>query len=262
LSDAKRRELLDGTIHVRYTVLVGASEDARREKFTEAHWEKLRQDFDAMRDEINELLKGRRPFHWPLEFPEVFVGGLEEERGFAAIVSNPPFQGGQKITGALGTDYRDYLVEYLANGKRGSADLCAYFFLRASQLVHFSGQCGLLATNTIAQGDTREVGLEQIVAAGWTIPRGVPSRKWPGIAALEVAHVWLRYSDWCASYLLNEKPVTGITSFLTPPGAIQGKPYILAANAGTSFQGSIVLGMDHVLERKDAMTLIDKNQAN
>jgi hypothetical protein len=162
LSDTKRRELLEGTINVEYTVLVGAFEDARREKFTAAQLEKLRQDFKAMREEVDELLKGRRPFHWPLEFPEVFVGGLEEERGFAAIISNPPFQGGQKITGSLGTDYRDYLVEYLANSKRGSADLCAYFFLRASQLVRQGGQCGLLATNTISQGDTREVGLEQI----------------------------------------------------------------------------------------------------
>src|SRR6266516_3397895 len=73
LSDTKRREVLEGTIHVRFTVLVGAFEDARREKFTEAHWEKLRQDFKEMREEVDELLKGRRPFHWPLEFPEVFV---------------------------------------------------------------------------------------------------------------------------------------------------------------------------------------------
>ena len=35
-------------------------------------------------------------------------------------------------------------------------------FLRASQLVRRMVQCGLLATNTIAQGDTREVGLDQI----------------------------------------------------------------------------------------------------
>ena len=59
--------------------------------------------------------------------------------------------------------------------------------------------CGLLATNTIAQGDTREVGLEQIVSTGWTIPRAVPSRKWPGEASLEVAHVWLRHGDWRGS---------------------------------------------------------------
>src|SRR5207244_5073276 len=143
---------------------MGAFEVARRENFSAAHLEKLRQDFKAMREEVDELLKGRRPFHWPLEFPEVFVSRQE---GFSAIISNPPFQGGQKITGALGTDYRDYLVEYLANSKRGSADLCAYFFLRASQLVRQGGQCGLLATNTISQGDTREVGLEQIENIGW-----------------------------------------------------------------------------------------------
>src|SRR6266496_3136614 len=93
LSNTKRRDLLAGTIHVRYTVLVGAFEDTRREKLTEAHQEKLRQDFKEMRTEVDELLNGRRTFHWPLEFPEVFVGGLEEERGFAAIVSNPPFMG-------------------------------------------------------------------------------------------------------------------------------------------------------------------------
>ena len=69
----------------------------------------------------------RHPFHWALEFPEV-----RERGGFDAIVGNPPFQGGKKISGALGGQYRDYLVEWLAGGARGSADLVAYFYLRAS----------------------------------------------------------------------------------------------------------------------------------
>src|SRR5260370_8208363 len=128
---------------------------------------------------LSSRLWGRRPFHWPLEFPEVFAVGLEEEKGFAAIISNPPFQGGGKITGTLGIDYRDYLVDYLAQGKRGLADLCAYFFLRVSQLVREEGQCGLLATNTIAQGDTREVGLDQITATGGTKLHPVPNPNMP-----------------------------------------------------------------------------------
>ncbi len=37
----------------------------------------------------------------------------------------------------------------------GSADLCAYFFLRARQILRENGGFGMLATNTIAQGDTR-----------------------------------------------------------------------------------------------------------
>jgi hypothetical protein len=99
-------------------------------------------------------------FHWPLEFPEVFL----DRAGFDAFVCNPPFMGGSKITGNLGTDYRDHLVEHIACGKRGGADLCAYFLLRAVALVRNSGHCGFLATNTVAQGDTREVGLDQITS--------------------------------------------------------------------------------------------------
>ncbi|WP_446730910.1 Eco57I restriction-modification methylase domain-containing protein [Pseudomonas sp. SST3] len=67
----------------------------------------------------------RRPFHWPLEFPEVFSRGAY---GFNAIIGNPPFLGGQKISGVAGDLYREYLVCYLADGIRGSADLVSYFF--------------------------------------------------------------------------------------------------------------------------------------
>ncbi len=260
LSDTKRGELLKGTIHVHYTVLVGAFEDARREKFTEAHKEKLRQDYKAMREEVDELLKGRRLFHWPLEFPEVFVG---REEGFDAMVGNPPFQGGKFITGSLGIDYREYLVEYLASGKRaGQADLCAYFFLRTDQILGLGGQFGLLATNTIAQGDTREVGLDQMTGADWTIVRAISSRKWPGNAALEVAHVWMKRGSWYGLRLLDDKAVSNITPYLTPSGAVEGKPYMLYANSGKSFQGTYVLGMGFVLEPEEARNLIAKNTRN
>ena len=56
--------------------------------------------------------------------------GFRGAGGFDGIVGNPPFMGGQKITGNLNNEYREFLVSYLASGKRGSADLCAYFFLR------------------------------------------------------------------------------------------------------------------------------------
>ena len=87
--------------------------------------------------------------------------------------------GGQRITGNLGTVYRDYLIKWLANGTKGSADLCAYFFLRAKELLKEGSPFGLVATNTIAQGDTREVGLDQLVSSG-SIYRAVSSRPWTG----------------------------------------------------------------------------------
>ena len=170
--------------------------------------------------------------------------------------------GGQKITGNLGTDYRDYLIGHLAGGKRGNADLCAYFTLRAASLLREGGEFGFLATNTIAQGDTREVGLDQVTADGCVIPRAVPSRPWPGTASLEVAHVWLRRGRWNPPYFLDDKSVSGITPFLTEPGTVSGPPNRLAANSGRSFIGSYVLGMGFVLEPEEAERLIAMNQQN
>ena len=232
------------------------------------------------------------PFQWAVEFPEVFF----DRGGFDAFVGNPPFMGGQKITGNLGNEYRDYLVEHLARGKRGSADLCAYFFLRANHLLRTGGLAGLIATNTIAQGDTREVGLDQIIADGSLIPRAVPSRKWPGTASLEVAHVWLRKpvahavsasggirlggsasvsvrradgteeivqgAGWASPFVLDDKVVSGITPFLTEPGMVSGPPHRLATNAGKSFIGSYVLGMGFVMTPEEAQRLIEKNPRN
>ncbi len=262
LCEPKDQALLQNTLHVEYMVLVSAYQEAREQKFTEAGKDDGRAAFRKLGEEVDKLFKDRRPFHWPLEFPEVFAVGVEEESGFAAIVSNPPFQGGKKITGALGTDYRDYLVEYLAQNKHGSADLCAYFLLRAGQLVRKGGHFGVLATNTIAQGDTREVGLDQLITKGWIISRAVPSRKWPGTANLEVAIVWLRRGDWHGPSSLDDKPVAGITSFLTVEGTTEGKPYTLLTNLGKSFQGSVVLGMGFVLEPEEAQILIAKDPRN
>lgn len=220
----------------------------------------------ALRQRANEMLQEHRQasqaerstFHWAVELPEV----IREGGGFDAFVCNPPFQGGQRITGALGTDYRDLLVEHLAGGARGSADLSAYFLLRASSLLSARGGLGTLATNTIAQGDTREVGLDRLVAEGFVIPRAIPSRPWPGVANLEIAQLWVRRGDWKGESVLDDKPVAKISPYLTKPGAVSGKPYRLAANAGKSFQGSIVLGMGFVLEPAAAQALIDKDKRN
>jgi hypothetical protein len=261
LSDTKRHKSLQGTLGMQYAELAQDFDKALHQPQTDFGWAAKNEEFARLRAEVDTLLKGRHPFHWPLEFPEVFVGE-GDDAGFAAIVGNPPFQGGKKITGVLGTDYRDYLLEYLANGKTGHADLCSYFFLRATKLARQEGMCALLATNTIAQGDTREVGLDQIVASGWTIPRAIPSRKWPGEASLEVAHIWLRNGIWNSSYVLDDKSVNNITPFLTLSREVLGKPFTLVANRNKSFIGSYVLGMGFVLDLDQAQTLIDKNPRN
>src|SRR5690606_32589939 len=123
-----------------------------------------------------------------LEVPDVVLG----HGGFDAVIGNPPFLGGQKLTGTMGVNVRDWFVHQIAGGTKGSADLVAYFFLRAfSLLVCDRGQLGLIATITIAQGDTREVGLDRLAEAGLTIRRAVQSAPWPARSAnLEYAGVW------------------------------------------------------------------------
>ena len=199
----------------------------------------------------------RKPFHWALEFPEVFERG-----GFDGIVGNPPFMGGQKITGSLGTAYRNYLVSVLANNQRGIADLCAYFFLNNSNLLKYAGHIGLLSTNTISQGDTREVGLQQLESTGVSIISAISSQKWPGKANLEVAIVWLRKGKWQAKCKLDGNEANAISSYLTPPGIVSGNPYCLKSNEGKSFIGTYVLGMGFLLLPNDAKALIAKNPQN
>jgi hypothetical protein len=199
----------------------------------------------------------RHPFHWALEFPEVREGG-----GFDAIVGNPPFQGGQKITGALGNQYRDYLVEWLANGARGSADLVAYFYLRASSLLRPGGGFGLIATNTLAQGDTREVGLDQLMDAGWIVHRAISSEPWPGGANLEMATVWARRDGWAGASVLDRAEVGGIAATLTIRSRVTGNADRLHANHDCSFQGSNVLGMGFVLSRDEATAMIEADARN
>ena len=104
------------------------------------------------------LRRGRRiriaPFHWQIEFPEVFA---RDNGGFDAIVGNPPFAGKNTIIAGNTKNYLPWL-QTLHEGAHGNADLVAHFFRRAFGLLRRGGVFGLIATNTIGQGDTRASG--------------------------------------------------------------------------------------------------------
>ena len=200
----------------------------------------------------------REPLHWPIAFPEVF--NAPGASGFDAMVGNPPFLGGQRITGPAGTDYRNHIIAWTADGTKGSADLVAYFFLNATKVAR---SFGFLATNTIAQGDTSEVGLTQIIDNGWNIHRAVSSTTWPGDTTLEIAKVWATSHSWHSSRLLDERPVAGIDEMLYPPSESDWRKQRLAANANKSFQGSIVLGTDgFTMTPEEAQSLMSKDSRN
>lgn len=193
----------------------------------------------------------RKPFHWALEFPEVFGQG-----GFDGIVGNPPFMGGSKISGALGTIYRAFLVAYLSN-KNGNSDLVAYFFLRASSLIRIKSSFGLLSTKTISQGDTREVGLDQLVSH-FLIYSAMDKVAWPGKAAVIVSWLHLYKGEWAGEIKLNSKTVKHISAFLG--SGTNSVPYKLIANKGCSFTGNKLTGMGFIVEEDVAQSWIKENE--
>jgi hypothetical protein len=201
-----------------------------------------------------------KPLHWIVLVPDVMERG-----GFDAIIGNPPFLGGQKLTGALGTNMRDWFVNIIAH-KTGSADLVAYFFLRAMSLLSNRGNLGLIATNTVWQGDTREVGLAQILKDGFTITRAIQSRSWPVSSAhLEYAAAWGSRSQVAPGVprVADDLVTPKISPFLEPAGRVDGDPVRLTENTGKAFQGCIVVGKGFIIspEEADSWKRLDrKNQ--
>ncbi len=199
----------------------------------------------------------RRPFHWPLEFPDVFYG---DRPGFDAMVGNPPFLGGKRITGVHGDAYRNWLVEHIAEGRRGSADLAAYFFLRAWSLIRDGGGFGLLAVNTIAEGDTREVGLEAMVRAGAVIYAAYPNEPWPGEAAVVTSRVHVHKGAWHGERTLLGRTVAFVSAYLSDHEELS--PNRLGKNEGIAFIGSFVSGMGFVLTPDEASVMLEVDPKN
>ena len=188
----------------------------------------------ALRDEVKRALeaKGLVPFHWPLEFPEVFEG---DNPGFDAFVGNPPFLGGTRISTNYGSEFLDWLTTTFEDtGNR--TDLVAYFFRRAFNYLRDGGTMGFIATNTIAQGDTREGGLRWIRQNGGIIYDARRRYPWPGLAAVIVSVIHISKRLFRDVSLLDGNVVDTITAFLFSNGPDRS-PQPLNENANTSFEG-------------------------
>jgi len=200
-------------------------------------------EFKGLQKELEWLHEsiGLRPFHWECEFPEVFNDVIERvEFGFDAFVGNPPFLGGKKISGFFGTSYLSYLKETTPESL-GQADLVAYFFRRLFCLMRRDGTLSLIATNTIAQGDTRSTALTWICKNGGVIYYAIKKEKWPGEAAVTISIVSIAKRP-LPVIELDGKLVNFISPFLLPVDLVDDPPK-LRRNIGVSFKG-VMLGGD------------------
>jgi len=200
-------------------------------------------------DEVNALHGGQfpvTPFHWEIEYPEVFD---RSNPGFDAIVGNPPFAGKNTLLSGNREGYLDWLKNFHEES-HGNADLVAHFFRHAFNLLRANGCFGLIATNTIGQGDTRSTGLRWICTHGGTIYATRSRTKWPGQAAVIVSIVWVTKGKPNGPLDLNGRIVDMISAYLFHAGGHEN-PAVLRANRGKSFIGSYILGMGFTFDDTD-----------
>jgi hypothetical protein len=190
------------------------------------------------------------PFHWEIEFPEVFrfdSRGLRTA-GFDAFVGNPPFLGGTRISEIDGVPYFRWLVKSYPPCEH-MCDLVAYFFRRCFDSLRQNRCLGLVATNTIAQGDTREGGLLAIIQQGGVVYSAKRRLKWPGQAAVVVSMVHVAKGLDPTPPLLDEMAVHRISAYLID-GATDESPSRLKANPYFSL-GSKIYGQGFLFADDD-----------
>lgn len=194
-------------------------------------------------------------FHWFIEYPQIMANG-----GFDCILGNPPFLGGMKLSTNYGNDFINYLHHsyFLA---KGTCDLVGYFFRRTYSIIKKNCFQAMISTNTIAQGDTRNGSLAVITENHGTINFAIRSMKWPGLAAVSVALVAIYKGKWNKNFVLDNKNVKQITSYLDDSEYL-GEPYLIDQNKNKSFIGSLVNGDGFILTGREVDRIISCNPNN
>jgi hypothetical protein len=258
IQEARHRSLEDRLKHIRLigdaviAAFFAADKPKSREKkragveswltgSMEADWDKLRPMAATLQHGEHPLT----PFHWEIEFPEVFA---QENGGFDAIVGNPPFLGGARISEEFGRRHFSWLIERFT-GCRHQCDLAGYFFRLAFERINNSGCCGLLATKTLSEGDTREGSLVQIIRQGGIIYRATTRYRWPGEASTIVNIVHFSKSKTKYEAILNDLTVPRISAYLRR-GAVDERPNKLGQNPFYS-KGSLIYGQGFLFDDND-----------
>ncbi|MEI8257327.1 MAG: hypothetical protein WCJ30_16760, partial [Deltaproteobacteria bacterium] len=149
-------------------------------------------------------------------------------------------------------------------GSHGNADLCAYFFRGCARLLGRHGTLGFIATDAIAQGDTRVTGLKWLVDAGWMIYEASTQFHWPGAADVVAAVVHVAAGTPASIDLvkvLDGDRVATIDSRLRV-GTERDDAVSLSANADLSFVGSYLLGQGFVLTPQQRDALLARQASN
>jgi hypothetical protein len=195
------------------------------------------------------------PFHWEIEFPEVFA---RENGGFDCIVGNPPFLGSSRISEvARGPVYQHWLKAVVAPSK-GQVDLSVFFFHRSFSLIREHGTLGLLATGAISYGENRIAGLAQITSHCGTIYYAATAQPWPGEAAVLVSSIHIckcNSPSFVGPRHLNGQACHFINSRLQAMAEF-GEPQVLLSSIGLAHIGTKI-SRGFVLDKDEAAAMLN-----
>ncbi|HEX2224728.1 MAG TPA: type IIL restriction-modification enzyme MmeI [Thermoanaerobaculia bacterium] len=226
--------------------------------------------------EMQQEIRGRLPvFHWMLEFPEVFYaerpdpldgGRVNREAWMDGFAGNPPFLGQSQISALLGGPYRDWL--FLCHpGSKGKSDLSPHFLRRAETLIGPHGAVGMIATKTVAQGDSRRSGLKYLIGAGCLIYDATRRMDWPGAANVVVSVVHFAKGRTADAAFLHPRLNGASADFIN--SRLRAKPErpdpsLLQANSPLSYIGVKPYGEGFILtpsEREHYLTADPQNDS-
>ena len=173
------------------------------------------------------------------------------------IIGNPPFLGKRVMRDELGDEYVNKLREKF-KGVQENIDFCSYWF----RLAHDSKTkyCGLVGTNSVSQGFTREATLDYILNNKGYIHYAISTQEWSGEAAVHVSIInWSKVKP--IEYVLDGVIVDSINSSLKNEVDVT-KAHRLTSNLKKSFQGCNLTGKGFIVDEKIALSWIKKDKRN
>lgn len=137
--DGARRALLEKRARIDQLKRLGAgTRDLKAEEKAAAKLQTQIEQLRAVLDGLSPDAPYKKPFLWPVEFPEVFERG-----GFDIVIANPPYVRQEKLAAI---DQETYAQSF-AEVHTGTADLFVYFFARALQIMREGGRLAFITSN-------------------------------------------------------------------------------------------------------------------
>lgn len=115
-------------------------------------WKDFKEEWARLENLLRSINEEIRPFHWELEFPDVFFennGSRKDNSGFDAILGNPPYISTQSSSGFAYRNGLEYLFNFVD-------DLFVHFVFQGFNLLRKGGMFGFIISDTFFTLSTKQ----------------------------------------------------------------------------------------------------------